>query len=143
MNSNLHCSCTWIYCARDKMHYSCTVYGSHNTIHTFKNYFVTVFSVFSKINCIVVIVKVEYIMRAFGLDWISRLCFTLRFLFFFFFFLFWSSRTIWPSQPWTVHGCTVHGSHKFHFSTTFSLKMGPTILFTHLKIISLQCFQFQ
>ena len=31
-------------------------------------------------------------------------------------------------------------THKFHFSTTFSLKMGPTILFTHLKIISLQCF---
>ena len=31
-------------------------------------------------------------------------------------------------------------THKFHFSATFSLKMGPTILFTHLKIISLQCF---
>ena len=28
-------------------------------------------------------------------------------------------------------------------SATFLLKMGPTILFTHLKIISLQCFQFQ
>ena len=26
--------------------------GSHSTIHTFKNYFVTVFSVFSKISCI-------------------------------------------------------------------------------------------
>ena len=25
---------------------------SHDTIHTFKNYFVTVFSVFGKINCI-------------------------------------------------------------------------------------------
>ena len=26
--------------------------GSHNTIHTFKNYFVTIFSIFSKINSI-------------------------------------------------------------------------------------------
>ena len=33
--------------------------------------------------------------------------------------------------------------HKLHFSTTFLFKMGPTALFTHLKIISLQCFQFQ
>ena len=28
------------------------------------------------------------------------------------------------------------------FSVKFSLKLGPTILFTHLKIILLQCFQF-
>ena len=28
------------------------------------------------------------------------------------------------------------------FSATFSLKIGPTILFTYLKIILLQCFQF-
>ena len=27
--------------------------------------------------------------------------------------------------------------HKFHFSATFSLKMGPIALFTHLKIILL------
>ena len=42
----------------------------------------------------------------------------------------------------SVH--TVHclWTHKFHFSTTFSLKMGLTVLFTHLKIILLQCFQF-
>ena len=38
--------------------------------------------------------------------------------------------------------CTVPGTHKPHFSTIFSLKMGRTILFTHLKIILLQCFQF-
>ena len=38
--------------------------------------------------------------------------------------------------------CTVHGPHKLHFLSTFSLKMGPTVLFTHLKIILLQCFQF-
>ena len=31
-------------------------------------------------------------------------------------------------------------THKFHFSVTFSLKMGPTVLFTHLKIILLQYF---
>ena len=33
--------------------------------------------------------------------------------------------------------CTVHGTHKLHFSATFSLKMGLTALFTHLKIILL------
>ena len=34
-------------------------------------------------------------------------------------------------------------SHKLYFLATFLLKMGPKTLFTHLKIISLQCFQFQ
>ena len=34
-------------------------------------------------------------------------------------------------------------SHKLSFLATFLLKMDPIILFTHLKIISLQCFQFQ
>ena len=43
----------------------------------------------------------------------------------------------------SVSPCSVHGTHKLHFSATFSLKMGPMTLFTHLKIISLQCFQFQ
>ena len=38
---------TWFYCAGDKKHCSHTVHGSHDTIYTFKNYFVTVFSVFS------------------------------------------------------------------------------------------------
>ena len=33
-------------------------------------------------------------------------------------------------------------THKLHFSITFSLKMGHTVLFTHLKIILLQYFQF-
>ena len=41
-----------------------------------------------------------------------------------------------------MHLCTIYGSHKLHFLSTFSLKMGPTALFTHLKIILLQCFQF-
>ena len=34
------------------IHCSCTVHGSHDTIHIFKNYFATVLSVFSKISCI-------------------------------------------------------------------------------------------
>ena len=34
-------------------------------------------------------------------------------------------------------------SHKLHFLRIFLLKMGLTTLFTYLKIISLQCFQFQ
>ena len=38
--------------------------------------------------------------------------------------------------------CTVYRTHKFYFSIIFSLKIGPTILFTYLKIILLQCFQF-
>ena len=45
----------------------------------------------------------------------------------------------------TVNSAFVHclQSHKLHFSITFLFKMGLTVLFTHLKIISLQCFQFQ
>ena len=38
--------------------------------------------------------------------------------------------------------CTVHGTHKPLFSTKLSLKIGHTALFTHLKIILLQYFQF-
>ena len=65
------------------------------------------------------------------------------FLFYIFLFLFLFSPQWLTSQLWIVHPCTVHGSHKLHFSVTFSLKMGLTALFTHLKIISLQCFHFQ
>ena len=42
-----------------------------------------------------------------------------------------------------MHPCTVHGSQKLHFLTTFSLKVGLTTLFRHLKILLLQYFQFQ
>ena len=45
------------------------------------------------------------------------------------------------SHQWVPY--TVYGTHKYHFSATFSLKMSFTILFTHLKIILLQCFQIQ
>ena len=46
----------------------------------------------------------------------------------------------WSAHQWVP--LTVYGPHKHHFSTTFLLKMSPTTLFTHLKIILLQCFQF-
>ena len=54
-----------------------------------------------------------------------------------------SNRKVWLFYIFfsqSVH--IVHGSwtHKFHFSATFSLKMGHTVLFTHLKIILLQYF---
>ena len=45
-------------------------------------------------------------------------------------------------QPYLHWNDTVQGTHKPLFSTTFLLKMGLTALFTHLKIILLQCFQF-
>ena len=50
VNSNL----TWVHCSRTVQYCSCTVHvlkniknWSHDTIYTFKNYFATVFSVFS------------------------------------------------------------------------------------------------
>ena len=50
VNSNL----TWVHCSRTVHHYLHTVHAlkniknrSHGTIHTFKNYFATVLSVFS------------------------------------------------------------------------------------------------
>ena len=76
----------------------------------------------------------------------------LSFCVFFFFFCFHtlleecgycsinSSRKCWL---FSVNSAFVHCSrtHKFHFLSIFSLKMGPTVLFTHLKIILLQWFQ--
>ena len=50
-----------------------------------------------------------------------------------------SSRKVWLFPPFQ-HKFYCSWTHKFHFSATFSLKMGPTVLFTHLKIILLQCF---
>ena len=38
--------------------------------------------------------------------------------------------------------CTVYMTYKHLFSTKFLLKIGPMVLFTHLNIILLQCFQF-
>ena len=97
------------------------------------------------------------IMCAFG----KRVCVSqmhvLRFQLLFFFFFFWhafltnfftvqsllrllfmnSNHNIWLSSMYGVHCLR---NHKLHFLVTFSLKMGPMILFTHLKIILLQCF---
>ena len=45
--------------------------------------------------------------------------------------------TIFSQSVHTVH-CS--WTYEFHFSVTFLLKIGPTVLFTHLKIILLQYF---
>ena len=67
-----------------------------------------------------------------------------RFFFLRFPFSFFFSKPQWLTKS-SVNSAFVHYSrtHKLHFSATFSLKMGLTVLFTHLKIISQQCFQFQ
>ena len=59
------------------------------------------------------------------------------------FFLYSSFQPQWLTRS-SVNSALVHcsRSHKLHFLSTFSLKMGPTALFTHLKIILLQYFQF-
>ena len=84
---------------------------------------------------------VSRILCPFGLQWFWRLRFSTAFFSLFFFGC--SAHNSWLCQLWTVHPCTVYGSHKLHFLSTFLLKMSPTALFTPLKIISLQCFQFQ
>ena len=63
------------------------------------------------------------------------------FLFLFSFFFFKPQLLTKSSMNSTFVHCSQ--THKLHFSTTFSLKIDPTILFTHLKIILLQYFQFQ
>ena len=64
---------------------------------------------------------------------------------FFFFFVFSSTRGSTGDRSYCSYcAVTVHALFRsvYHFSAIFSLKMGPTALFTHLKIILLQCFQF-
>ena len=72
-----------------------------------------------------------------------RVCASKFFLYTFFFFFFPSKLQVLTKS--SVNSVFMHCSrtHKLHFLATFSLKMSPTALFTHLKIISLQCFQFQ
>ena len=74
------------------------------------------------------------------LVWIALTSAAFAFPQFFFSFLF--SRNGWPVFLWTMHLCTVHKSHQLHFLSTFSLKLSLTVLFTYLKIILLQYFQF-
>ena len=69
------------------------------------------------------------ILKHLGYVWEPRL----RFFFFFFF-----PRVL--RLVATVHALCMNSSRKFYFSVTFSLKMGPTVLFIHLKIILLQYF---
>ena len=67
----------------------------------------------------------------------------------FFFFFFFSTRMN-SNNTILAHGftvqetkCTVHKTYNhFILKKIYILKMGPTALFTHLKIILLQCFQF-
>ena len=45
--------------------------------------------------------------------------------------------------PFFAHqgvSCTIHKTHTPYFLVIFSLKIGLTVLFIHLKIILLQCF---
>ena len=83
---------------------------------------------FLQIYCIGLIGPIHHITWAWTSNRDPTMAFAfcnLRFSFFFFF-----------------QSAIVDLSTELHFSTTFSLKMSPTALFIHLKIISLQCFQF-
>ena len=54
-----------------------------------------------------------------------------------------SSRKVGLFKLFSANQCTsytIHGATNFTFQQLFSLKMGPTVLFTHLKIILLQYF---
>ena len=53
-----------------------------------------------------------------------------------------SSRKVWPFLFFSQSVHIVHclWTHKFYFSTTFSLKICSTVQFIHLKIILLQYF---
>ena len=77
----------------------------------------------------------EQNMVPFGLGW--KLCLRLRS--FFYFLLF--HAFCWKAGDNYHCNSTVHGTHN-HFIQKKILKMSPTVLFTHLKIILLQCFQF-
>ena len=75
-----------------------------------------------------------------SLVWI-QLIITSAFLSHVYLFIFFQPQLLTKSF---VNSARMHYSrtHKLHFSVTFSLKMGPTVLFTYLKIILLQSFQF-
>jgi len=76
-----------------------------------------------------------------GAVWIARPCSRFQLCAFSNFFFFFRAGFVDFS---TVNSVLVHYSrtHKHYFFVTFSLKMGSTVLFTRLKIILLQCFQF-
>ena len=72
----------------------------------------------------------------------ARLRWVFAFSNFFFFFLAAQFEFSINFKPHKWVPCTIHETRKPHFSATFSLKMGLKVLFTHLKIILLQYFQF-
>ena len=83
--------------------------------------------------------------------WIERFSLNPALRFSSFFFAFTRFReetkfTVYETNV-TVHALfrycsrSIHGTYS-HFIQKKILKMGPTVLFTHLKIILLQCFQF-
>ena len=73
VNSNI----TWFYCTGDKntvhtllTYCLCTIHGSHDTIHTFKNYFAIMFLVSVTISSIQTDPKLNYLSVVVGVpDW--------------------------------------------------------------------------
>ena len=84
----------------------------------------------------------QTLIARFGSNLIGVCIFQAHVFSLFFFFFFFSQLQLLTKS--SMNSASVHclQTHKLHFLTTFSLKMGPIALFTHLKIISLQCFQF-
>ena len=80
-------------------------------------------------------------MEKLVLVWIALISAVSVFPQFFFFFFYFQPQWLTRSS---VNSAQVYCSrtHKLHFLSTFSLKIGSTVLFTHLKIILLQYFQF-
>ena len=78
----------------------------------------------------------------FGLGLLRVCILSLTFPFFFFSKRMNSNNTV-HAHGFTIQekNCTIHRTYN-HFILKKILKMGPTSLFTHLKIILQQCFQF-
>ena len=77
-------------------------------------------------------------------SYVSRSCF---YFFFFLAHISGAKRLLFMHYLWTVTTtfnqvfrgqCICSWTHKLHFSATFSIKMSPMVLFTHLKFILLQ-----
>ena len=78
------------------------------------------------------------------IELIARMRFEFHVSFFFFFLKNMNSNSTIHAHGFTVQEtkCTVHRTYNHFILKKNILKMGPTTLFTHLKIILLQCFQF-
>ena len=79
---------------------------------------------------------------------LDRIILRSRFAFTLFFFMhaqqFLVDNTLFMHCLCTINHClcTVHGTHNHFIQKKNILEMGPMSLFTHLKIILLQCFRF-